>query len=56
MGSNIFSVLYFFYYDGKIILTNGFVKKTQKTPRVEIERAKLYRKDYLERCGNNEKV
>lgn len=56
VGSNISRVLYFFYYDGKIILTNGFVKKTQKTPRVEIERVKLYRKDYLERCGNNEKV
>ncbi|MCI6879102.1 MAG: type II toxin-antitoxin system RelE/ParE family toxin [Solobacterium sp.] len=25
-------VLYFFYYEGQIILTNGFVKKTQKTP------------------------
>ena len=33
----------------KIILTNGFVKKTQKTPKKEIELAKKYRKIYLER-------
>ena len=25
-------VLYFFIYERKIILTNGFVKKTRKTP------------------------
>jgi len=48
-GNNISRVLYFFCHDGKIILTNGFVKKTQKTPKAEIERAKAYRKDYLER-------
>ena len=30
VGSDITRVLYFFYYDGKIVLTNGFVKKTQK--------------------------
>ncbi|MDD3239269.1 MAG: type II toxin-antitoxin system RelE/ParE family toxin [Lachnospira sp.] len=56
VGSDISRVLYFFYYDGKIILTNGFVKKTQKTPRAEIERAKRFRTDYPERCENNEKI
>lgn len=49
--SDISRVLYFFYYNGKIIVTNGFVKKTQKTPRKEIELAKKYRKEYLERLG-----
>ena len=29
-GSDITRVLYFFYYEGKIILTNGFVKKHRK--------------------------
>ena len=29
-GSDVTRVLYFFYYDGKIVMTNGFVKKTQK--------------------------
>lgn len=49
VGNSISRVLYFFYYDGKIILTNGFVKKSQKTPKAELEKAKSYRKDYLER-------
>ena len=30
-GSDVTRVLYFFYYDGKIVMTNGFVKKTHKT-------------------------
>lgn len=54
VGSDISRVLYFFYYEGKIVMTNGFVKKTQKTPKSEIETAKKYRKDYLERCEKNE--
>ena len=48
-GSDVSRVLYFFYHDRKIILTNGFIKKTQKTPKAELEKAKLYRKDYFER-------
>ena len=50
VGTDITRVLYFFYYEGRIILTHGFVKKTQKTPPSEIERAKQYRKEFLERC------
>lgn len=53
VGSDISRALYFFYYDGKIIFTNGFVKKSQKTPKQEIELAKAYRKDYIERFGNS---
>ena len=45
-GSDITRVLYFFVVGRKVILTNGFVKKTQKTPKREIERAKRYRADY----------
>ncbi len=51
-GNNITRVLYFFVVDKKIILTNGFVKKTQKTPENEIVLAKKYRKDYELRKGN----
>lgn len=29
-------IFYFFLIESKIILTNGFIKKTQKTPRKEI--------------------
>jgi phage-related protein len=49
VGSDITRVLYFFYYDKQIILTNGFVKKTQKTPKKEITLANKYRTRYLER-------
>ena len=51
VGSNATRVLYFFYVNRHIILTNGFVKKTQKTPAGEIEKAKRYRADFLERQG-----
>ena len=51
VGSNATRVLYFFYVNRHIILTNGFVKKTQKTPAGEIEKAKRYRADYLEKQG-----
>lgn len=51
IGTDISRVLYFFYYEGRIILTNGFVKKTPKTPPSEIALAKKYRKDFLERNG-----
>lgn len=51
VGSDISRVLYFFYYEGRIIITNGFVKKTQKTPPSEIKKAKQCRKDFLERYG-----
>ena len=46
-GNNITRTLYFFYDGKQIILTNGFVKKTQKTPSAEIQRAKKYRAEYL---------
>ena len=48
-SSNISRVLYFFLTGHTVILTNGFIKKTQKTPRSEIEKAKRYRANYIER-------
>ena len=53
-GSDITRVLYFFVIGKRVILTNGFIKKTQKTPKSEIERAKQYRKDFLEREGESD--
>ena len=50
-GSDITRVMYFFYIDRRVILTNGFVKKTKKTPSKELEKAKKYRQDYLRRKG-----
>lgn len=47
LGSDIERVFFFFLDERKIILTHGFIKKTQKTPPAEIRRAKKYRADYL---------
>ena len=55
-GSDITRVLYFFYYEEKIIMTNGFVKKTQKTPKGEILIAKDRRKDFIERVMKDENI
>ena len=44
--------LYFFYCGNKIIMTNGFIKKINKTPKKEIELAKLRKADYIGRMMN----
>ncbi|MCD7847461.1 MAG: type II toxin-antitoxin system RelE/ParE family toxin [Oscillospiraceae bacterium] len=51
-GNDISRVLYFFYVGDKAVLTNGFIKKSQKTPTNVIERAKRYRSDFLNREEN----
>ena len=48
VGSDISRVLYFFMIGKKVILTNGFVKKTQKTPEKEINKKKKKKKEYYE--------
>lgn len=50
-GSDAYRVLCFFAGNSVVVLTHGFAKKTQKTPRAEIERAEAYRKDFLKRKG-----
>lgn len=54
VGSDISRVMYFFVIGKKAVLTNGFIKKTQKTPKEEIERAKRYRADFLSRKENRQ--
>ena len=49
VGNDITRVLYFFVIGETIVLTNGFTKKTQKTPKSEIQKAKDYRNEYLNR-------
>lgn len=49
VGSDISRVLYFFYVGQKVVLTNGFIKKTRRTPPGEIDKARKYRADYLRR-------
>ena len=56
VGTDITRMLYFFYHNGRIIVTNGFVKKTQKTPKEEIQIAKDRRKDFIERVMKDENI
>lgn len=44
-------VLYFFHKDNTYVLLHHFRKKTQKTPRREIEKAKAERDDWISRKG-----
>ena len=47
--------LSFFTDDKKIIITNGFVKKTDKLPKNEKDLAIKYRQDYFERKTGGKK-
>jgi len=48
-GNNIFRLLGFFNRGTLLILTNGFAKKTQKTPPQEIALAIRRKEEYLTR-------
>lgn len=45
-ASDISRIFYFFVVDNKIVLTNGFIKKTSKTPKNQLELAEKYKADY----------
>jgi phage-related protein len=47
-GSNAYRIFCFFL-NNSVLLTHGFVKKSQKTPVREIEKAEAYRRDYFKR-------
>ena len=47
-GSNAYRIICFFM-NHSVVLTHGFVKKSQRTPEHEIERAESYRRDFLRR-------
>lgn len=48
VGTNIYRVFSFFDKGNLIILVNGFQKKTQKTPKKEIELAEKLKKQYFD--------
>ncbi len=54
VGSDISRVMYFFVVGQTIVLTNGFIKKTARTPEREIETAIRYKNDYLLRKGEKD--
>jgi len=46
-----YRILSFLYNNSQLILTHGFVKKTQKTPKNEINKALAYREEFLNNGG-----
>jgi phage-related protein len=48
VGSDIFRVFSFFDKGKLIILLNGFQKKSQKTPKNELELAEKLKKQYFD--------
>lgn len=48
LGNNIFRIFCFFDEGNLVILINGFQKKTDKTPKEEILRAKRLKQRYYE--------
>jgi len=47
VGSNIYRVFCCFDAGRMVVLFNGFQKKSQKTPKKEIEKALLIKKEYF---------
>ena len=48
-ASDISRIFYFAEIDNSFVLLHGFVKKSQKTPKKEIDRAKRYLLDHKRR-------
>lgn len=55
VGNNIFRAFSFFDEGQMIVVANAFQKKTQKTPRSEIELAKKIKKEYFDEKDRNKK-
>lgn len=49
LSGNIYRLLGFFHNGNIVILTNGFQKKTQKTPENELDICEKRMKDYINR-------
>lgn len=47
-------ILFAYHVENKFVLLSVFMKKTQKTPRKEIQKAKRYLEDYKMRSDSNE--
>ena len=48
VGSNIFRIFCFFEIDNIVVIGHGFQKKSQKTPKQQIERAEQIKKEYYD--------
>ncbi len=49
---NTYRILGFFYEQNYIVLTNGFMKKTKKTPKSEIDIAERRKTEYIVKGGH----
>ena len=49
-SSDITRIFYFLFNKNKFVLLHGFIKKTNKPPDRELERALSYKHDYERRC------
>lgn len=48
VGNNIFRIFCFFDMDNIVVIGHGFQKKSQKTPKQEIERAEQIKREYYD--------
>lgn len=48
VGSNIFRIFCFFDVDNLVVIGHGFQKKTQKTPKQQIEQTEQIKKEYYD--------
>ncbi len=48
VGSNKFRIFCFFDMDNLVVIGHGFQKKSQKTPKQEIERAEQIKREYYD--------
>ena len=48
VGNNIFRIFCFFDIDNIVVIGHGFQKKSQKTPKQQIEKAEQIRKEYYD--------
>lgn len=51
-SSNISRIFYFTFKNNTFVLLNWFTKKTDETPKKELEKAIRYKEDYERRCDN----
>ena len=52
-SSDITRIFYFLFDKNKFVLLHGFIKKANKLPERELERALSYKEDYEGRCKND---
>ncbi len=47
-------IFFFYWKDNNFVMLHHFIKKSKKTPKKEIEQAKMKLNDFLERSNDNE--